>query len=93
VRHIQEGGNNTKYFHLVANGKHRRKNIYQLEQEEGTIVGQDNLKTYISKYYKALFGAPIESSVSLVENFNNDIPQISQEENNILTAEFTKTEV
>jgi hypothetical protein len=25
VRHIQEGGNNTKYVHLVANGKHRRK--------------------------------------------------------------------
>ena len=23
VKHIQEGGNNTKYFHLIANGKHR----------------------------------------------------------------------
>jgi hypothetical protein len=22
VKHIQEGGNNTKYFHLIANGKH-----------------------------------------------------------------------
>jgi hypothetical protein len=77
----------------LLTGNNRRKNIYQLEQEEGTIVGQDNLKTYISKYNKALFGAPIESSVSLVENFNNDIPQISQDENNILTAEFTETEV
>ena len=25
VRHVQEGGNNTKYFHLIANGKHRKK--------------------------------------------------------------------
>jgi hypothetical protein len=25
VKHVQEGGNNTKYFHLVANGKHRKK--------------------------------------------------------------------
>jgi hypothetical protein len=25
--HVQEGGNNTKYFHLIANGKHREKNI------------------------------------------------------------------
>jgi hypothetical protein len=25
VRHIQEGGNNTRYFHLIANGKHRKK--------------------------------------------------------------------
>jgi hypothetical protein len=24
VKHVQEGGNNTKYFHLMANGKHRK---------------------------------------------------------------------
>jgi hypothetical protein len=24
VKHIQEGGENTKYFHLIANGKHRK---------------------------------------------------------------------
>jgi hypothetical protein len=28
VKHIQEGGNNTKYFHLIANGKHRRKKYF-----------------------------------------------------------------
>jgi hypothetical protein len=39
VKHIQEGGNITKYFHLVANGKHIHKNIFQLEHEEGTIMG------------------------------------------------------
>ena len=31
VRHIQEGRNNTKYFHLIANGKNSKKNIFQLE--------------------------------------------------------------
>jgi hypothetical protein len=25
VKFVQEGGNNTKYFHLIANGKHRKK--------------------------------------------------------------------
>jgi hypothetical protein len=25
VKYIQEGGDNTKYFHLIANGKHRKK--------------------------------------------------------------------
>ena len=58
VKHIQEGGNNTKYFHLIANGKHRRKKIFQLEQDEGTILGQDNLKSYISEYYKSFLGSP-----------------------------------
>ena len=34
VKHVQEGGNNTKYFHLIANGKHRKKRIFQLQQYE-----------------------------------------------------------
>jgi hypothetical protein len=50
VKHIQEGDNKTKYFHLIANNKHRRKNIFQLEQDERTIVGQENLNFFISKY-------------------------------------------
>jgi hypothetical protein len=77
----------------VANGKHRRKNIFQLEQDEGTIVGQKNLKNYISEYYKALFGDPIPSNVSMVESFNQDIPQLSQEENDILVKDFSEKEV
>jgi hypothetical protein len=28
VKHIQEGGDNTKYFHLIANGKHRKKKYF-----------------------------------------------------------------
>ncbi|KAL5675949.1 hypothetical protein ACJX0J_012080 [Zea mays] len=43
---------------MIANGKHRKKIIYSLDQEEGKIEGQDNLKSYISDYYKELFGEP-----------------------------------
>jgi hypothetical protein len=93
VKHIQEGGNNKKYFHLIANGKHRRKKIIQLEQEEGTIIGQENFKKYISEYYKSLFGTPAASNFSLVEDLNDDIPQLTQDENNILTAEFSEKEI
>jgi mannosylglycoprotein endo-beta-mannosidase len=93
VKHIQEGGDNTKYFHLIANGKHRRKKKFQLEQDEGTIVGQDNLKVYISEYYKSLFGAPIKNYFSMRESDKADIPQISEEENIILAADFTEKEV
>jgi hypothetical protein len=93
VKHVQEGGNNTKYFHLVANGKHRKKRIFQLEQDEGTIVGQNNLKTYISEYYKNLFGAPTQNNFSMIESAIEDIPQLSDEENTILTAEFSEKEV
>jgi hypothetical protein len=93
VKYIQEGGNNTKYFHLIANGKHRKKKIFQLEQEEGIIVGDDNLRVYISEYYKKLFGSPEPSSVSLNEDRTNDIPQLSVEENNLLIADFSMEEI
>jgi mannosylglycoprotein endo-beta-mannosidase len=93
VKHIQEGGNNTRYFHLIANGKHRKKKIFQLEQQEGTIVGEDNLKVYITEFYKKLFGAPTPSNISLVEEVVQDIPQISSDENEILTAPFSEEEV
>ena len=93
VRHVQEGGNNTKYFHLVANGKHRRKKIFQLEQDEGTIIGHENLKVYISEFYKKLFGAPAVNKFSLLESENHDMPQLSSEENEILTAGYTEGEI
>ena len=39
VRTVVQGDANTQFFHLIANGKHRKKRIFQLEQDEGTIVG------------------------------------------------------
>ena len=70
----------------------KRKNL-QLEQEEGTIVGQENLKNFISEYYKKLFAAPVTNFFALDEQMIHDMPQISQEENAILTQEFTEKEV
>jgi hypothetical protein len=64
-----------------------------LEQDEGTIVGQDNLKTYISKYYKNLFGEPTPNNFSMIESEIHDIPQLSEEENSILIAGFNEKEV
>ena len=63
---VVQGDDNTQFFHMVANGKHRKKKIIQLEQDEGTIVGHENLKAYISNYYKSLFGPPNTSTVALV---------------------------
>lgn len=57
VLKVVQGDDNTQFFHVIANGKHRKKKIIQLEQDEGTVVGHENLKLYISNYYKQLFGA------------------------------------
>jgi hypothetical protein len=58
------GDCNTKYFHLVANGKQRKTRIFQLEQEEGIIVCEEKLKSYITNYYKNLFGASAKNNLA-----------------------------
>jgi hypothetical protein len=35
-----------------------------LEQDEETIVGEENLKIYIAEYYKKLFGKPPQNNFS-----------------------------
>ena len=83
---ILKGDSNTRYFHGVANGRHRKKIIHSLQQDEGTIEGHEQLKSYITNYYKNLFGAPEEGNFSMDETRTDDIPQVSDEENNLLTG-------
>jgi hypothetical protein len=90
---ILERDLNTRYFHSVANGRHRKKRIHTLVQDEGTIEGLDNLKNYITSYYKNLFGAPEEGNFSMDESQTDDIPQVSAAENNFLTTDYSEEEV
>ena len=93
VKSLLEGDANTRFFHLVANGKHRKQHIYRLEDDQGVVVGDDCLKSHITNYYKSLFGSPEQSEISLMEDQILDIPQVSPEENDILVADFTESEV
>ena len=78
VKTLLQRDNNTRFFHLVANGKHRKQHIFRLEQEDGIIVvGDTNLK----------------NNFSLVESRIEDIPQVSDEENIMLTSPFTEEEI
>ena len=45
VRRVVQGDANTQFFHMIANGKHRKKRIFQLEQDEGTILGPPTQET------------------------------------------------
>jgi mannosylglycoprotein endo-beta-mannosidase len=90
---ILEGDSNTRYFHSVANGRHRKNRIHSLVQEEGTIEGQEQLKFYITNYYKNLFGEPDEGNFTMDEARKEDIPQVSAEKNGLLMATYTEEEV
>jgi hypothetical protein len=78
---------------MIANGKHRKKLIRSLDHEGGKIEGQTNLKNYIAKFYKGLFGDPLDNNISLDEEIIQDITQVSPSENEFLTAPFTIEEV
>jgi hypothetical protein len=82
-----------KYFQLLANGKHRKTRIYQLEDDTRIIEGDNDLQKYIMTYYKGLFGSPRDSNLQLDESFWADIPQVSDAENEILTQQFTEEEI
>jgi hypothetical protein len=77
----------------MANGRYRKKRIFQLEQEEGTIIGEENLRLYISDFYKNLFRAPAKNNFIMREDLVADITRVTPEENIILTAAFTEKEV
>jgi hypothetical protein len=77
----------------VANVRYRSKKNFQLKQGEGRIVCHENLKHFITEYYKNLFGAPEPNYFTLIEFQHDDVPQLSEEDNNILIANFTEEEV
>ena len=57
------------------------------------IEGQNELKSYITYYYKGLFGEPAVGTFSLDETRIDDIPQVSEEENTFLISPFSEEEV
>ena len=67
--------------------------IMQLEQEEGVIVGDKNLNTYITEFYKRLFGPHEVNHFELDESLREDIPHVSIEENEFLMAPFSEKEI
>ena len=71
----------------------KKTKIIQLEQEEGIVVGDANLNNYITEFYKGLFRPHIPNSFSMDETLRHDIPQVSEEENEMLTAPFIEEEV
>jgi hypothetical protein len=58
VTDVLLGDNNTKYSQMMANGKHRKKRMFSLDHKNGKIEGQENLKNYITSFYKGCLENP-----------------------------------
>jgi hypothetical protein len=93
ANNLLQGDSNTKYFHLVANSKRRKSQIFQLEDGDSITRGEGPLLSYITDYYKNLFGPLDSGQFSLDEDKRDDIVQISPNENEKLIAMITEQEV
>jgi hypothetical protein len=74
VKTLLEGDANTRFFHLVANGKHHKQLICRLEDDNGVAISSDRLKCHITNYYKNLFGIPEQTEITFMEDQIHDIP-------------------
>ena len=93
TKELLEGGSNTKYFQLIANGKHRKTRIFQIHDGNQVISSDRDLKKFITTHYKGLFGPPEENNFRLDETRKDDIPQVTDLENEALVERFTEEEV
>jgi hypothetical protein len=93
VTNLLLGDNNTRYFQMIAKGKHRKKRTFPLDHENRNIEGHANLKSYITCFYKDLFGEIEENSFTMDEERKDDIPQATQGENDFLVAPLIKKEI
>jgi hypothetical protein len=90
---LLQGDSNTKYFHLIASGKHMESRIFQLNDGDQIIAGDAELKKHITFYYKGLFGPPSTPHIMLDSSWTHDIPHVFDEENSLLTSVFTEEEI
>jgi hypothetical protein len=84
AKHLLEGEANAKYFHLLVNGRHRKTRIFQLQDGDNIISGDEDLKDlkkHITTYYKGLFGRTEESTFTLDAGRTGGIPQVTKEDN------------
>ena len=71
----------------------RKTRIFQLEDGDKVIKGDEELKKYITNYYRGLFGPSENSFLTIDENRREDIPQVTDDESESLIAMFTQEEV
>ena len=87
---LQEGDNNTKFFHKMANS-HRRYNYMERVEVDG-MVYEDNsaIRAKVVQFYKSLYQEH-ESWRPTVNGL--DFYVISSDERNLLERPFTSDEV
>jgi hypothetical protein len=86
---INEGDENSRYFHLIAKGK-RRVKILSLVHEEDTVVDDNGINRVATAFYKDLFGPSVPSSINMS---NLHMNKLNDEDRALLTGPFSIEEI
>ena len=90
---LHEGDSNTEYFHRIANGRRRKKNIVSLKDGDSVIEGTDKLLLHATNFYKDLFG-PAQGNLFPVDpSLWHEDELVSDEDNIWLTRPFSENEI
>jgi hypothetical protein len=87
---INEGDENSGYFHLIAKGKRRRVKILSLVHEKNTVIADNDINTVTTDFYKELFGPSTLSSINM-SNFHMN--RLSDDDRTLLTVPFSIEEI
>ena len=90
---VCEGDANTQFFHLVANGRRRKKTITMLESEGVTITDQNEIREAIYTYYRKLFGVQPETKVTLGDGAWTEHGKLDSHDNASLLKPITEEEL
>jgi hypothetical protein len=69
---LLQGDINTEYFHIIANGRKRKKIIFSFKDGQKIIQGDPALLNHATEFYKTLFGPQQNSPTRLDANIWND---------------------
>ncbi|XP_071683392.1 uncharacterized protein [Lolium perenne] len=92
INWLKEGDRNTKFFHRKATWRSKKNKIEKLQQDNGSvIVDKEQMKEMTNQFFKDLYTAdPGVQPEAILEDM---VPQISEEINEKLCADFSNEEI
>lgn len=92
-RNILEGDRDTAYFQVVAIQRSRKKEIECLMGPTGLVYENVGMLNVAADLYKNLFSKEDRLEVDLDDNFWDETEKVTTEENELLQAPFSETEI
>jgi hypothetical protein len=89
-KNVMARDENTKYFHLKANGNKRRLRIHSLLDNGLLVDNEDEINKLATNYYRDLFGP---SNVSNIHMNDMNMRKLNDDDRKFLTAPFSLDEI